>query len=91
MSRIMNPLSLKLEVQNLKQVIPVKLLGIAIYNKLNFEVHISELCKKASMQLIAISRLQRFMGKEQKEALIKIFIFSNFNYCLLVWYFCPCK
>ena len=32
------------------------------------------------MQLNAISRLQRFMGKEQKEALINSFIFSNFNY-----------
>ena len=43
------------------------------------------------MQLNAISRLQRFMGKEQKEALINSFIFSNFNYCPLVWHFCSCK
>ena len=43
--------------------------------------------KKASMQLNAISRLQRFMGKEQKETLI----FSNFNHCPSVWHFCPCK
>ena len=68
-----------------------KLLGITIANKLNFEDHISELCKKASMQLNAIIRLQRFMGKEQKEALINSFIFSNFNYCPLVWHFCSCK
>ena len=31
------------------------------------------------------------MGKEEKEALIDSFIFSNFNYCLLVWHFCSCK
>ena len=43
------------------------------------------------MQLNAISRLQRFMGKEQKEAHMNSFIFSNFNYCLLVWHFCSCK
>ena len=43
------------------------------------------------MQLNAISRLLRFMGKEQKEALINIFIFSNFNYCPLVWHFCSWK
>ena len=59
-----------------------KLLGITIANKLNFEDHISELCKKVSMQLNAIIRLQRFMGKEQKKALINSFIFSNFNYLL---------
>ena len=40
------------------------------------------------MQLNAINRLQRFMGKEQKEALTNSFIFSNFNYCQLVWHFC---
>ena len=43
------------------------------------------------MQLNAISRLQRFMGKEQKEALINSFIFSNFNYWQLVWHFCSYK
>ena len=43
------------------------------------------------MQLDAIGRLQRFMGKEQKEALINRFIFSNCNYCPLAWHFCSCK
>ena len=33
------------------------------------------------MQINARSRLQRFIGKEQKEALINSFIFSNFDYC----------
>ena len=78
--------SVKIETKN-----TIKLLGITTDNKLNFEEHISELCKKASMQLNAISRLQRFMGKEQKEALINSFIFSNFNYCPLVWHFCSCR
>ena len=31
------------------------------------------------MQLNAINHLQRFMGKEQIEALINSFIFSNFS------------
>ena len=43
------------------------------------------------MQINAISRLQKFIGKEQKEALINGFIFSNFDYCPLVWHFCSCK
>ena len=69
----------------------VNLLRITIENKLNFEEDISELCKKASMQLNAASRLQRFTGKEQKEAFINSFIFSNFNYCPVFWHFCSCK
>ena len=43
------------------------------------------------MQLNATSRLQKFMSNEQNEALINSFIFSNFNYCQLVWHFCSCK
>ena len=78
--------STKIETKNV-----VKLLGIIIDNKLNFEERMSELYKKASMQLNSISCLHRFMGKEQKEALINSFIFSNFNYCPLVWHFCSCK
>ena len=35
----------------------VKLLSIEIDNKLNFEKHISNICKKASNQLNAICRL----------------------------------
>ena len=80
-----------MEVLKLKQKNTVKLLGITIDNKLNFEEHLSELCKKVFMQLNAISHLQRFMGKEQMEALINSFIVSNLNYCPLVWNFCSCK
>ena len=33
----------------------------------------------------------KIYGKQQKEDLINSFIFSNFNYCPLVWHLCPCK
>ena len=69
----------------------VKLLGITIANKSNFDKHISALCKKEPLQLNAISRLQKYMEKKEKEAIINSFIYSNVNYCLLVWYFCSCK
>ena len=45
----------------------VKLLGIEVDNKLKFEKHISNICKKASNQLNAICRLQTFMGHKEKE------------------------
>ena len=62
----------------------VKPLGITIDNKLNFEEHIFAFCKKTSLQLNAVSRLQKYMEKKEKEAVINSFIYSNFNYCLLV-------
>ena len=45
----------------------VKLLGVEIDNKLSFEKHISTLCKKASNQWNAISKIQKFMGFKEKE------------------------
>ena len=69
----------------------VKLLGISIDNKLSFEEHVSSLCKKASNQLNAISRLHRYLGFKEKEILINSFVYANFNYCPLIWHFCPAK
>ena len=66
----------------------VKLLGVEIDDKLSFEKHISTLVKKASSQLNAISRIQKFMGFKEKEILLNSFVYSNFNYCPLVWHFC---
>ena len=31
------------------------------------------------------------MGKKEKETVINSFIYTNFNYCPLVWHFCLCK
>ena len=48
----------------------IKLLGINIDDQLKFNEHISILCSKATMQLDALSRLQEYMGKAEKEAII---------------------
>ena len=63
----------------------VKLLGIEIDNKLNFEKHISNICRKASNQL-NICRLETFMGHKEKEAIINTFVHSDFNYGCLIWH-----
>ena len=65
----------------------VKLLCIEIDNKLNFEKYISSIYKKANNQLNAVCRLQTFMGRKEKEAMIDTFVHSNFNYGCLIWYF----
>ena len=44
----------------------VKLLGIEIYNQLNFDNHVSILCKKAGSQLNAICRLRKIIHWIQK-------------------------
>ena len=69
----------------------VKLLGVTLDNKLNFDTHISNLCKKAATQLNVLKRLRSFIGFEQKKVLVQSFFYSNFNYCPLVWYFSSVK
>ena len=43
------------------------------------------------MQLNATCRLTKFMGNNEKIATTNSFVYSNFNYCPLVWYFCSCE
>ena len=69
----------------------VKLVGIEIDNQLSFNQHTSKLCSKAAMQLNAICRLAKFIGNKEKIATINSFVYSNFNYCPLVWHFCSCE
>ena len=63
----------------------VKLLGVHIDDRLNFNEHINKICKSAGNQLNALIRLKSFLGLKEKEVLVNNFIYSNFNYCLLVW------
>ena len=62
----------------------VKLLGTEMK-------HFSTLCNKASDQSNAIGRIQKFVGFKEKEVLLNGFVYSNFNYCLVVWHFCSSK
>ena len=63
----------------------VKLLGIEIDDKLNFNNYINTICRSAANQLNALIMLRRFLGIEERKALIQSFVLSNFNYCPLVW------
>ena len=83
----------KLIIDNkeIKTTNSIKLLGTNIDHQLRFNEHISISCFKAAMPLNAVSRLQKYMGKSEKETIINSFILSNFNYCPLVWLFSSCE
>ena len=65
----------------------MKLLGVHIDDKLNLNEHINKICKFAANQLNTLIRLKSFLGLKEKEVLVNSFIYSNFNYCPLVWMF----
>ena len=66
----------------------VTLLGINIDFMLKFDDHVSDICRKASKQLVVLKRIGRFLTKQGKMVIYNSFIASNFSYCPLAWHFC---
>jgi hypothetical protein len=69
----------------------VKLLGVIIDSDLNFDNHISEMCKKASRQLNILKRIGKYMNRLGSLTSYYSFILSNFNYCPVIWHYCSEK
>ena len=65
----------------------VKLLGVTIDNKLNFNEHVDNICKKANNKLHALARIAKYLNPDKLRILMKTFIESQFNYCPLIWMF----
>ena len=81
-------LVLKISNSEIKCEKLVKLFGIDIDYQLNFDQHISSLCRKAGQQLNVLKRLSPFLSKLSRLTIFYTFILSNFNYCPLAWHFC---
>ena len=62
-------------------------LGINIYNRLNFNSHVSSMWNKGGRQLIFLQRLKGSLDYASRLSIYKSFIMSNFNYCPVVWMF----
>ena len=80
-------LCLKIEDKIINQCQQVKLLGIAIDSKLNFDNHILELCSKVNKKMSAFSRIRNYLDNKQANILCKTTVLANFNYCPLIWMF----
>ena len=66
----------------------VKLLGVTIDYLLNFDLHVSDICKKAARQINVLLRLSKFLTIETKKIIYKSFIRSSFNFYRFVWHIC---
>ena len=83
----LNCKSLNLNGLEIKCEDSVKLLGVTFDYMLNFDFHVSNICKKAARQNNVLLRLSKYLSTETKILIYKLFIRSNFNYCPLVWHF----
>ena len=66
----------------------VKLLGVTIDSNLNFNNHISEICKKASRRLNILKRIGKYLNRLGRLTAYYSFILSNFNYYPVIWHYC---
>ena len=68
-----------------------KLLGVTIDKNLNFNPHLTRLCKKVSQKVTALARVAKLLPFHKRKLLLNTFIESQFSYCPLVWMFCSRK
>ena len=66
----------------------ITLLGIQIDYELKFDLHIKNLCRKASRQLNVLKRIGNNLSKLNRLTIFHSFILSTFNFCPLAWHFC---
>ena len=59
--------------------------GVTFDNQLNFNHHISKICKTASNKLHALAILSHYLDKDKRGILFNSYFLSQFNYCPLVW------
>ena len=82
-----NPRKLMIDEKVITSSENVTLLGLEVDSKLNFDEHISKLCNKSTGQLNALCKLGPLIGLEEGKILLNSFIYVNFNYRPLLWYF----
>ena len=68
---------LTIDNQTIKSVPSVELLGIYLDDKLNFNLHISNICRSAANH--ALIRLKSYLSFNVKRVVINSYIISNFN------------
>ena len=62
-----------------------ELLEVVIDSEVTFAKHIENLCRKTNQRLHALTRVTNFMTLEKCSLVMKTFVFSQFDYCLIVW------
>ena len=77
----------KIGNEKIKSTSLIKLLGVHIDDKLNFNHHMNKLCESAGNQVNALTRLKSFLSLKERVVSVNSFIYSNCDYCPLVWMF----
>ena len=77
--------TIEIESNSIQAEDSIKLLGVHIDSRLNFNKQISEVCKKAGRQINALKRLSFYLNYNARLTAFRCFILSHLNYSPLVW------
>ena len=80
-------LNIIVENAKLESTSSIKVLGVNIDSKLNFNDRVCDMCTKAGRQLNVLQRLKSSVDYDSRMVIYKSFIISDFNYCPVVWLF----
>ena len=61
---------------------------MSLDDHLNFNTHVSNICRRASRQIMAFKRIAKYLNLSNRELTYKSFISSNFSYSPTSWIFC---
>ena len=75
------------DIQNCKEI----KVRVTLDARLNFDSHISGICKKASRQINILKRLSKYLDQNSRINVYRSFVSSNFNYCPVSWIFCGAR
>ena len=80
-----NPIDVHLKRTCITSSSHEKLLGITIDSDLILDKHISDLHYKVGEKINALCQVTGYMSLEKRKIVMKTFVQSQFNYCLLIW------
>ena len=80
-----SPAEIQIESTIISSVKRVKLLGVHIDGRLDFDYHVNQICEKASKKIHVLSRLCKYMDQSKRRMLMKAFIMLQFSYCIALW------
>lgn len=66
----------------------VKILGVVLDQKLSFESHLNNLCRKVASKVNSMFRLTKILNVSSKLKLYNAFIMSHLNFCSTIYHFC---
>ena len=80
--------TLSLNGKEIRTAEELQLLGVTIDSQMDFNNHISALCKRASQKIGVLMRLRNLIPTTAKLHLFKAAILPHLTYCHLAWHFC---